>query len=76
MRHEFSVNKVHDTSFGFKLTEIRDNKNMNRKELGKFLGVSESTIWAWECGVHFPRISMFLKVCELLEVTPNDLLGY
>ena len=76
MEHCHSVNKVHNTSFGFELTKIRTNKDMTRKEMGKLLSVSESSIWAWECGVHLPKIPQVLLICEILDTTPNDLLGF
>jgi len=76
VKYCYSVNKIHDCEFGAMVIKYREDKDLDRNELGALLNVSGSTIGSWENGVHLPKIPQFLKVCELFKVTPNDLLGF
>lgn len=73
---QLSVNKAHDGCFGTEMRKIRDKRKLTTGEMGKLFGVSASAITAWECGVNLPRLHTILIVCDILMVTPNDLLGY
>ena len=53
--------------FGNRLRELRENKNMTRKDLADRLFVSPSTISRWESGDRQPDISMLSQLAEVLE---------
>ena len=40
------------------------------------VGVSQPAWIMWENGVRLPKIELLAEVCDLLQITPNYLLGY
>lgn len=53
----------------------RKAKNLTQSELAEKLFVSEKTISKWECGNGFPDTSLMLPLCEILEISANELLS-
>ena len=61
--------------FGKKLKKIREDKEMSQTELGKKIGVSGSTISAYEKSRKLPTIETLKKLCLVLEISSDYLLG-
>ena len=61
--------------FGKKMKDIRIQKKISQRELGKRLGVSQQTIAQYERAVNVPKMETIQKIAEALEVTPADLYG-
>ena len=59
-----------------RLKEIRKEKGLTTYDVGEALGVSPSAITNWERGFRRPDIDTLVKLAEVLECTPNDLLGF
>ena len=59
-----------------KLKEYRKKKGLTTYEVGKALGVSPSAVTNWETGLRRPDIDTLIRLSEILDCTPNDLLGY
>lgn len=59
---------------GNKLYEIRKKKNMTRVEVAESAGLSDRTYADIERGSVNMRIETFLKICDALDITPNDVL--
>ncbi len=55
--------------------KYREAKGMSQKELAKKLGVVPSRISNWETGANCPTIDILFEVCEILEVSVNDIYG-
>lgn len=53
----------------------RKEKQMTQKQMGEVLGCSDKLISKWECGNGMPDVSMMLPLCELLEISVNELLS-
>lgn len=53
----------------------RKLKNQTQKELADLLGVSDKTVSKWENGNSMPDISLVMKLCEILEISVNELLS-
>lgn len=53
----------------------RKEKQMTQKQMGEILGCSDKLISKWECGNGLPDISIMLPLCELLEISVNELLS-
>lgn len=53
----------------------RKEKQMTQKQLGEALSCSDKLISKWECGNGLPDVSMMLPLCELLEISVNELLS-
>lgn len=49
------------------LKACRINVKATAKEMGKALGVSEDTIYNWECGKYAPRRSQMPKILKFFE---------
>ncbi len=57
------------------IKERRKAKGLTQSKLAEQLGVSEKTISKWECGNGFPDVSLMLPLCEVLEISANELLS-
>lgn len=56
------------------IAETRKQKNMTQRQLADALQISDKTISKWECGKGLPEISLMIPLCEILQITVNDLL--
>ncbi len=57
------------------INERRHFKKLTQQELATLLGVSDKTIGNWENGRNMPDVSLFIPLCEILEITVNELLS-
>ena len=57
------------------LTNCRKKRNLSQKGLSILIGVSRSTLAMWEIGAAQPDINSLIKLCEVLNVSANELLG-
>lgn len=57
------------------IQECRKAKGLTQVQLGLKIGVSEKTISKWECGNGFPDTSLIIPLCEVLNITANELLS-
>ncbi len=55
--------------------KYREATGMSQKELAKRLGVVPSRISNWETGANCPTIDILFQVCEILNVSINDIYG-
>lgn len=64
-------------TFGQRLRELREERNLTQKTLAAVIGVSPRMVSFYESGAHFPRDeSILLKLADHLEVSTDYLLGY
>lgn len=56
------------------IAKMRKEKNMTQKQLADALYISNKTVSKWECGKGLPEVSLMLPLCEVLQITVNDLL--
>ena len=54
---------------------IRKEKNFTQREVAERLSISEKTVSKWETGNGLPDVSLMLPLCELLEISVNELLS-
>jgi len=57
------------------IQERRKAKKLTQVQLAEKLNVSEKTISKWECGNGFPDTTLMLPLCEVLEISANELLS-
>ena len=57
------------------IKSIRKEKNLTQREVAEKLGISEKTVSKWETGNGLPEVSLMLPLCELLEISVNELLS-
>ena len=61
-------------AMGSRIRQIRKTRNLTQKDLALLVGVSDRHISAVENGRENPGIDMFIRLCEVLDVTPDYLL--
>lgn len=63
-------------NIGQKIKEVRKQKSLTQKELGKRAGISQQQIAQYENGKLKPKIETIDKIAVALGVDASDLLGY
>ena len=64
-------------SIGLRIKEARLARNMKQEELAERIGAkSPSAVSTWESGRAKPDCVTLLKICNVLEVSADQLLGY
>ena len=56
------------------ISEQRKNKGMTQIEFAEKLGVTNKSVSRWETGRNMPDVSLFIPICELLEISVNELI--
>ena len=59
---------------GPRLRKYREAQNLSQKEFAKLIGVSNSRVSNWEQGINRPDVDILAKICEILKVSPSELL--
>ena len=54
---------------------IREQRNMTRQDLAKFLNLDVSTIGYYERGDSEPSVDMLIRISEVFHVTVDELVG-
>ena len=61
-------------NIGEKLIKFRKEKSLTQEDVSKKLGIPKSKISKWERNELYPEIDDIVSLCNLYEITPNDLL--
>jgi len=61
---------------GVNIVKCRRLKGMSQKHLAAKVGLSSQGLFKIEKGIVSPRVSTVEKICDVLAVTPNQLLGF
>ena len=56
------------------ILELNTN-GMSQKELAQKLNVDASNITNWKKGLNFPSLEIFYRLCQVLDVSADYLLG-
>ena len=62
-------------TFGELLAELRQDKGLTQKQLGRVLSVSTGTISNYENGVHYPDLEKLVQLADYFQVSTDYLLG-
>ena len=60
---------------GERIKLARKAKHLSQQELGDLLGVTKVSICGYEKGVRIPTMENFEQLLDILELTPDYLLG-
>ena len=60
---------------GNKFRDLRKEKKLSQNELGKSIGVSQTTVTAWETGRAEPASTYIKKLADFFNVSADYLLG-
>lgn len=58
------------------LKYFRELRNLKQDDIGEHVQKSRSVISNWEKGINRPDADTISAICELLEISPNDLFGW
>lgn len=58
------------------LRKYRKLAGLRQEDLAKKLGKTRSVISNWEKGINRPDAETIAKICAILNVTPNEILGW
>ena len=59
-----------------KLSSARKAKGFSQEDLAARLDVSRQAVSKWENGTAQPEMNNIIKLCSVLNITPNELFGY
>ena len=62
--------------FGGSLKTFRKNKKFTQEKFGELIGIDPRQIARIEAGGSLPSLDTFLKMSEILEISPNELLNH
>ena len=57
------------------ILKCRKDKNLTQTELAENLGVTDKSVSNWENGRNMPDLSLFKPLCEILDISINDLIS-
>lgn len=57
------------------IAECRKRKNLTQEQLADRLGITDRAISKWERGLNLPDASLMLELCNILDITVNELLA-
>ena len=65
-----------EMNFSESLSKHRKSAGISQEKLADMLGVSRQAVSKWETGETQPEMANLLAICKILNITPNELLGY
>ncbi len=57
------------------ITKCRKEKGLTQEKLAENLGITYKAVSKWECGKGLPDASIMIDLCNILEISVNDLLS-
>ena len=57
------------------IAECRKQKKMTQVELAEKLGVTEKSVNNWKNGRSMPDLSLFKPICDILDISINELMS-
>ena len=54
---------------------LRENREMTQTELARYLGITRSSVNAWELGISVPSTQYIVELAKLFKVSTDYLLG-
>ena len=58
-----------------RIRQLREDRGLSQKALGKLVDVTDAAVTNWETGVRFPRGSNLKKLARALNVSESYILG-
>ena len=62
-------------AFGKRISKCRKQANLTSEKLTELCECSSGTIRKIECGSRLPSVPALINLCNVLKISPNDLLG-
>lgn len=58
-----------------RIRELRERQNLSQSELGKKLGITRSSVNAWEMGINLPSTHYLVELSRIFRVPTDYILG-
>lgn len=58
-----------------RIRELRELQNLSQAELGKKLGITRSSVNAWEMGINLPSTHYLIELSRIFRVSTDYILG-
>lgn len=58
-----------------RIRELREQQNLSQAELGKKLGITRSSVNAWEMGINLPSTHFLIELSRIFRVSTDYILG-
>lgn len=65
---------MNQEKIGSFIAENRKAKGLTQIEFAEKLGVSNKSVSRWETGKNMPDVSLFLSICDALDISVNELI--
>lgn len=59
-----------------KVKHFRELKGLSQRDVAKILDITQASYWRLEKGISLLNSNQIVKLCNLFECTPNDLLDF
>ena len=53
---------------------LKKKKGLTQEQLSEKLGVTRKSVSRWETGITMPDLSLFKPLCNILDITINELI--
>lgn len=67
--------EVHIEMVAERIKALREKKNLTQAELARYLGISRSSVNAWEMGISVPSTQYVVELARLFHVSSDYILG-
>ena len=57
------------------IAEKRKRARLTQRQLADKLGKSDKSVSKWERGICLPDVSVYMELCEILEISVNEFLA-
>ena len=61
---------------GSRIRMFREAKKISQKEIAERIGISAARFSNWEQGLNRPDVDLLAKICDVLNVSPSELLDF
>jgi len=61
---------------GSRIRKFREAKKLSQKEFAERIGISNARVSNWEQGLYRPDVDFLARICEVLNVSPSELMDF
>ena len=62
-------------NIGKRIKKVREGLELSQRDLANIIGSDNKHVSTWECGKKIPSVENLIKLCQVLDVSADYLLG-